>query len=791
MAACGLERETKASFTSDLVLNLFEDREGNVWVATPDGLDRFREYAVPTISENQGLSSGVVNSVLASKDGSVWLGTNGGGLDRINQGEITIYRSRNARTQGSGQGMTGNVKRGQRLSGFGAASQPSTVREITGSGLPYDSLSSILQDDEGRIWISTRLGIAYLENGRFVPVGGVPAVFVSSIVKDRAGNLWIAEKTQGLFHLFQTKVVEQIPWAKLGRKDSVEVMFADPTEAGLWIGFYSGGVLYFKDDQVRKSYSPANGVGEGRVDDLHLDGDGTLWAATEGGLSRVKNGHIETLSSKNGLPCDIVHWAIQDDAQSFWLYTPCGLVRIARPEMDAWVADPRRTVQFTVFGSSDGVRSLSVPTGYSPRVAKTADGKLWFLPLDGVSVIDPLHLPINKIPPPVHVEQITADRKTYWENWYGDAASLKPKLPPLVRDPTIDYTALSLVVAEKVQFRYKLEGWDRDWQDAGTRRQAFYSNLAPRKYRFRVMACNNSGVWNEAGDTLDFSIAPAYWQTNWFRAACVAAFLVLLWMLYRMRLRQVAQQFNMRMEERVNERTRIARDLHDTLLQSFHGLLLRFQAATNLLPERPEEAKRNFESAIDYAAQAITEGRDAVQGLRSSTVVKNDLAVAINTLGEELAGAETNPNGAKFHVGVEGTARELHPILRDEVYRIAGEAMRNAFKHAKAGRIEVEMRYDERELRLRVRDDGKGVDPEFIKKEGREGHFGLHGMRERAGLLGGKLTVWSELEAGTEVELRIPGANAYEKGGGRRRSWLGKGLAEKLAGKGTGTEREG
>ena len=237
----------------------------------------------------------------------------------------------------------------------------------------------------------------------------------------------------------------------------------------------------------------------------------------------------------------------------------------------------------------------------------------------------------------------------------------------------------------------------------------------------------------------------------------------------------------LRLEERVSERTRIARDLHDTLLQSFHGLMLRFQAASNMFATRPAEAKQTLDSAIDEAAQAITEGRDAVEGLRSSTVVTNDLARAISTFGEELATSETNPNSAEFHVDVEGTPRNLHPILRDEVYRIAGEAMRNAFKHAQAQRIEVEIRYDERQFRLRVRDDGKGIEPKLLNEYGRPGHYGMRGMSERAKLMGGKLAVWSELDSGAEVELRIPASTAYAASPAPRRSWL----AEKLSWKDT------
>jgi signal transduction histidine kinase len=251
---------------------------------------------------------------------------------------------------------------------------------------------------------------------------------------------------------------------------------------------------------------------------------------------------------------------MQDDAHSFWLYTACGLVHIAGTEMDTWVTDPKRTIQNTVFDSSDGVRTRALTTGYTPVVAKTVDGKLWFLPLDGVSVLDPRHLPVNQLPPPVHIEQVIADRKTYWQNFSGDASSSHPKLPPLVRDLTIDYTALSFVAPEKVRFRYKLEGQDPDWKEVVNNREAKYSNLAPGNYRFRVAACNDSGVWNEAGTFLDFSIAPAYYQTTWFRLSFVAFFLALLWGIYRVRVHSIQQRseqlalINAKLEAQITER---------------------------------------------------------------------------------------------------------------------------------------------------------------------------------------------------------------------------------------------
>jgi signal transduction histidine kinase len=393
---------------------------------------------------------------------------------------------------------------------------------------------------------------------------------------------------------------------------------------------------------------------------------------------------------------------------------------------------------------------------------------VWFLPFGGVSIIDPHRLAFNTLPPPVDIHHIVADRRTY------DTSSLV-RLPPLVRDLQIDYTALSLVAPEKNRFRIVLEGRDRDWQDVGTRRQAFYTDLGPGTYRFRVVASNNSGVWNEAGAALEFSIAPAYYQTRWFQAAMSGGVFALLWVAYRLRIRQVARQFNRTLDARVSERTRIARELHDTLLQSFHGLLLRFQTALYLLPDRPAEAREALAGAIDRAAKAITEGRDAVQGLRSSTIEANDLALAISALGAQLA-ADGGGLPA-FHVAVEGETRELHPILRDEIYKVAAEALRNAFRHAHAGRVEVEIRYDTQHLRVRVRDDGQGIDPQVLATQGREGHYGLRGMPERAALIGGTLAVWSEIGAGTEVELLVPASTVYAAS--TRLSWLSRRLGRK------------
>ena len=342
---------------------------------------------------------------------------------------------------------------------------------------------------------------------------------------------------------------------------------------------------------------------------------------------------------------------------------------------------------------------------------------------------------------------------------------------------SFEFAGLSYANSQKNRYRYKLEGLEPSWNEVGSKqRLATYTNLDPGKYVLRVQGSNSDGLWNEVGVSLPILITPPWWGTNWFRAVCAILFMALLWAAYQLRVRQLHHQFEMTLEARVGERTRIARDLHDTLLQSFHGLLLRFQTVSLLLPQRPTEAKDKLDSAIKQAASALTEGRDAVQGLRASTVESNDLALAISTLGEELKTGSTNAE-PQFRVAVEGESRALHPILRDEIYKIAAEALRNAFRHSQARQIEVEIRYGSEQFRLRVRDDGKGIDTAILSSQAREGHFGLPGMRERVTIMGGKLVVWSEVDAGTEVEVRISASIAYATT--RRRSWWSRNVAAK------------
>jgi len=728
---------TDDGFSGDVVNRIFEDREGNVWVATLTGLDRFRDYAVRTISRNQGLSTSAVYSVQATADGTVWIGTLNG-LNRWQNGHATVYAGRAALSERA-------------------------------ADLRVSQIESLGQDDSGRVWVGTTEGVFRFESDRFTRVPGMAGVGIFGIAGDGQGNVWISSGKRGLFFLTSAGAVQEISWSRFGQKSFGGTVLPDRYQGGVWLGFVQGGVTYFKDGQIRGSYTSAEGLGGGQVSQLRFGSGGAVWAATEGGLSRVKDGHVETLTSNRGLPCDAAHWSVEDDDHAMWVYMSCGLVRIEASDWHAWADDPRHIIKTKIFDNADGVVKTGLIGSYGPHVTKSPDGTLWFATPDGVSVVNPRHLPFNKLPPPVHIEQITDDRKTYDPASYENG---QVPLPARSRDLQIDYTALSLVVPEKVRFRYKLEGRDSDWQDAGNRRQAFYSDLPPRNYRFRVMACNNSGVWNEEGASLDFSIAPAYYQTTWFRLSCVAALLAMLWALYQFRLHQLQQRFNAGLEARVNERTRIARELHDSLLQGFQGLMFRLQAARQLLPERPTEAIRVLDIALEGGDKAIAEGRDTVSDLREPIVGDKDLSQALTALGKELGRQSENGTVPSVRVLVEGEQRDLDPLVRDEVYRIAREALRNTFRHAKARKVEAEITYRDSEFTLHVRDDGIGIAPAVANQGARAGHWGLPGMRERAEKFGGKLEVWSEEGAGTEIALTIPGSIAYGKSNVRSGSWF-------------------
>jgi ligand-binding sensor domain-containing protein len=695
--------------TSDLILYPpYEDREGNLWVPTSKALDLLRDLRVTTFAQHQGLDIPEVDSVLAPRDGTVLLGSQEA-LATLSKEGASIVR--------------------------------------TGRGLPGRQVTSLFEDHTGQLWVGIDDKLSIYKDGTFRWVNrndGTPTGMVVGITEDIENNIWIEtllNSARSLLRIHDFKVQEEFP---APQKPAARRVVADP-KGGIWLGLLDGNLARVRNGQYEIFHY--SGSGKTDVEQLTISPDGGVLGATAFGLIGWKNGKQRILSARNGLPCDSVHAALTDEAGNLWVYAQCGLVEIAARNVQEWWESSNTIVQPSlVLDAFDGAQPQRVSF---PGAARSVDGRLWFANAYGLQMIDPARLAVNSPPPPVHVEEVVADRKLY-------PPQQGLRIPPLTRDLEIDYTALSFAIPQKVRFRYKLEGRDNDWQDAGTRRQAFYTDLPPRKYTFRVIASDSNGVWNQEGVTLNFSILPAWYQQNWFRFLYVLTGLFVAWFLYWLRVRQVTRFLLVRFDERLAERTRIARDLHDTLVQTIQGSKL---LADSALDSNADAAGKDrvLKQLSSWLGRATQEGRAALNSLRSSTEQKKDLQDELQHALEECQ----LHRRIEATFSVAGNAEEMHPIVREEIYRISYEAIRNAFAHSQATRLEVGLTYSQ-DLSVCVRDNGVGIDAAVVEK-GKEGHFGFHGMRERAARIRSKLTVVSS-KSGTEVTLVVPGRIAFRNG---------------------------
>jgi signal transduction histidine kinase/ligand-binding sensor domain-containing protein len=708
LAAGRIDRLMRADgLSSDSVTDFYEDREGNMWIATSEGVDCLRKTRMISFSAREGLSANSVGALVAARDGTIWIANEG--LDALRGRDVTTLRN-----------------------------QP---------GLPEDNLTSLLEDHAGRVWIGVGNGLSVYEQGRFRTVtrpDGSPPGPIIAMTEDRANNVWgiAVGNPRRLVRIENFTVREDIPAPRVPAASSVA---ADPVE-GIWLGLDSGDLARYRQGRL-ETFRFTEGL-RSAVRQVTAYPDGTTLGSTINGLIGWRNGTLRTLTPRNGLPCAPVHAFIFDAQRTLWLYTQCGLVSIAESELRKWWERGDTVVDVNVLDIFDGVRPALSP--FQPRASRSPDGRLWFANETVVQTIDPTHQVRNTIPPPVHIEQVIADRKRY-------PARQVVHLPPLTGDLQIDYVGLSFVAPQKVRFRYRLEGRDQTWQEPGMRRQAFYNDLRPGTYRFRVMASNNDGLWNEQGATLEIVIAPAWYQTRAFLMLCVVSAIVAVWAIYQLRMRQLARALNARFDERLAERTRMARDLHDTLLQTVQGSKM---VVDNALNQRDDTGMRQaMEQVSVWLGHASTEGRAAVIALRTSTTEKNDLAEAFRRALEDC-GRQGSQTGS---LAVTGSAKEMHPVVRDEVYRIGYEAIRNACTHSGGSRLQVGLTYA-RDLTLRIADNGTGMDP-AIANSGRDGHFGLQGMRERATRIGARLTVETKAGAGTEITLVVPGRIIFQHDG--------------------------
>jgi signal transduction histidine kinase/ligand-binding sensor domain-containing protein len=702
--------------SGDEVHSVYEDREGDLWITTDKGVDLFRDIPIVSFSSTEGLSARDLSAVIARNDNSLWVGL-GGGLAIIRPDSVSL----------------------------------TTMAD----GRPIQNVYALLEDHLGQVWLGIDGTVMMYQHGRFFEIKGQDGSRLDQIGKifsfteDIDGNIWAIayDDPKNITHLLRIRgrrVQEDIQLTSL--VPHAHFLGADPA-GGIWIGTADGNLAHYRNGVANIVSNGRSGAPPVMMFSLSVDSAGVVWGATSGGLYRWGRGTLSVMDSHNGLPCSGVNAALMDDSGSLWLEAKCGYLRIPAADLANWAARPESQVTVTTLGALDGADPGWNGDRIQPSAARSPDGRLWFVGLSSLQMIDPGRSYRNPVPPPVHVEGLLADGKSY-------SPGSPIILPPLTRDIQIDYAALSFVLPQRMGFRYILEGRDRDWQNPGLRRQAFYNDLRPGSYRFRVIASNNDGVWNKTGAALDFTVAAAWYQTIWFRLLCSVVGALLLWAIYRLRVRRIAGAMKARFDERLAERTRIARDLHDTFLQTIQGSKLVADDALSATTDL-SHMRQAMEKLSAWLGRATEEGRAVLHSLRTSTTEVNDLADAFRRALEECR----IHGSMEVSLQVAGQVQEMHPIVRDEIYRIGYEAIRNACVHSQATQLRVDLSYGQ-DLSLRISDNGAGIDPDIVHR-GKSGHFGLQSMRERAARIMAQLSVESSAGSGTVIALMVPGGIIY------------------------------
>ena len=761
-----------------------EDRSGTLWIGTifsgvlkldPDRT-RFTHYR-NNPSDPESLGGDAILDMCLDREGNMWVGTNDAGVDRFPTHPLLFKRYRHE---------PGNP-----------------------NSLDTDYTTTVFEDSRDILWVGSRrtLGALNRKTGRMTFYGktGRPGdlsdPWVHSVAEDRSGYLWFGtlngglnrfDRRNGKFNVYRHDPAD--PFSL--RDNRVLRVFLDHrgilwagTESGLDARTNTGRFQHYLDGiRIRDIAEDAQGVlwvaaratGLVRLDPatseskvypmssdkawaVTVDRSGIIWVGTENGLNRFDPAtqSVTTYYESDGLPDNGISHILEDEQGNLWVSTHNGLSRF----------DPRAKT-FKNYYVSDGLSGNEFYDNSSSF--KSPSGEIFFSANGGVTSFFPPDIVDDPAPPPVVItdfkilgNSVSTGGKSPLKRTisFADTVILSHSQNLL----TLEFSALSYTSPERNRYRYRLEPLQTAWSESeGGRRSITYA-VTPGEYVFRVQGSDRRGVWNEKGASVRLIVQPVWWNTWQFRTTAMALILISLAYAYRLHTQNLQRQFDMRLEERISERSRIARDLHDTLLQSFQGLLLHFQGARNLFARRPEEALRILDGAIDKAEEAIVEGRDAIQDLRSG-VVPRRVPELLASIGKELA---ESPNAPNFSVTVEGVQQDLNPVVCDEIYRIAREGLRNAFRHASARRIEVEVRYGEQFFHVRIRDDGKGIDAAVLNTGGRSGHYGVPGMRERAKQIGAQFDLWSEAGAGTEIELAIPARAVYQKpSGGRSRYWI-------------------
>jgi signal transduction histidine kinase/ligand-binding sensor domain-containing protein len=717
------ETETSPRVSETYEFNAYDqgwlvDREGNVWFS--DGIAIHRFFYAPFTRRNISAMNGPF-AIAADDHGGMWVGA--WSKSEVDQG---LYHLSDKKID--------------------VLPVPNS-REWT---IAYRAI-------DNTFWFGGADGLWHHAGGKIVQVA-LPkerrddAVYLQAITADRAGGLWVSFGRHGLYRFANgIWTLKDGPGGLL-----IPNLISEFTDSlgRLWFGCLKNRLAVLEGDRLH-TFGPNDGIRLGTITAIYGRGP-QIWVGGEFGLERFDNGRFHTIIAADDDRLLGISGIVETANGDLWLNGASGIFHISRAEVSLALKDSSYRVKGEHFGIREGMPGFATQTRPLPSGVESSDGALWFSVSRGLVRFDPTGARQRVVAPPITIQSVSADDKNY------DPTS-RPAFPAHTSSVRIEYAAISLSDPAAIRSRVRLRETDADWHEVSTASPVMYRNLPPGRYHFSVTDSDTNGVWSDKIAEVDFTILPAWYQTTWFRAFCAGLMILLLLMIYQLRLKRLQHQFNVTLRARVDERTRIARELHDTLLQSFQGLTLQFQRARNLLPDRAPEAIHTLDNALDGAEEAIVEGRDAIHDLRSPAPAAKVLAEEITVFGEELVAKATNEKEpVQFRMVVEGSARALRSNAHIDIFRIAREAMRNAFSHSRGHLIETELAYTENLFRLRIRDDGKGIDPDERVRAERTGHWGLKGMRERAERLGGELEVWSEPGAGTEIELRVPSSIAYE-----------------------------
>jgi len=680
---------------------LFEDREGDLWVGSNSGLSRLRDDLFTVYGKSEGLPSDEPNTVFQDSRGRIWIGFHDAGLMLFQGGKSKLYTTRD--------------------------------------GLPNNEVYSIREMGNGDLLISARGGMVLLHDGRFtryIPTEPLARLNVFDAMEDWTGKVWLAT-TGGLFQLHGGDFIKVVDGGAV--LSSAVVTLAEGQDGALWAGTFGKGLWFIQGDN-RRLYTNADGLSNDQVRSLRQDDDGTLWIATfGGGLNSLRDGKFQHFTANDGLLSDNVAKVV-DDGESLWLSTTRGICRIAKQQLRDFSAGKLKRLTPTDYGVEDGLRSAqcapSYPIGRGGE--RMADGRIWFSTSRGLAVYDPRTRQQETLPPIVHVVEITSNEKPL--------DLLRPvKLDPSGRRVQFRYAGIHMSAPERVRYTYKLEGVDPQWVHAGTRRLINYNNLPHGTHRFIVRAELPGGAAGE--DSFTLQVLPWFYETAWFRTLCVLALIGAGWVVYQLRLRQIRYRFALVLEERA----RLAREIHDTLAQGFVGISSQLDAVAMCMPDEKSPARKYLDMARRMARHSLTEARRSVMDLRASVLEGQALAAAL----ESGTRMWTAGSGVEVNVEASGPDQALPQEMEQHLLRIAQEAVTNALKHAGATRIAIKLHTEAKKLFLRIVDNGRGFEQQDVFSS-LGGHFGLLGMRERAERLGGELRLASHPGEGTEVEVMVP-----------------------------------